>query len=503
MSRSQLIALLFGVLLVGSASFARAEDYDDEEGGADDKDVAAVTSANFDTLIKGSKYALVAFTAPWCGHCKKLKPEYARAATVLKSVAPDVVIGNCDATQEAELAGQFDVKGYPTLKWFVDGELASDYNGGRDAEGIVQWIKKKTGPAAVTLETTESLEDMEDDSEVIILGYFSAFEGEAYDNFISVAKATEDVSFAQTTDKDVAAAAGLTAQGVVAIKNFKGDARETAAASSTDEAELLAFVQKEKMPITIEFSQENSEKIFNSGIKKQMLFWASAADLSPESDVFKTYKAVAEKLRGQLVFVTINNEGPSHEPVTNYFGLKDAKSPVILGFYMEGNKKYRFTEDMTVENLEAFGRSVLEGSATPEFKSAPIPENNKDADVTIVVGKTFDSIVKDPSKDVLLEVYAPWCGHCKKLEPVYKKLAKRFKKVDSVVIAKMDGTENEHADVQVEGFPHIVFFPAGEDKTPIVFSGDRSLKAMTKFIKENAAVPYELPKKGGDDKDEL
>lgn len=52
--------------------------------------------------------------------------------------------------------------------------------------------------------------------------------------------------------------------------------------------------------------------------------------------------------------------------------------------------------------------------------------------MTIVVGKTVDSIVFDETKDVLLEVYAPWCGHCKALDPVYKKLAKRFKKVRGV-----------------------------------------------------------------------
>jgi hypothetical protein len=49
--------------------------------------------------------------------------------------------------------------------------------------------------------------------------------------------------------------------------------------------------------------------------------------------------------------------------------------------------------------------------------------------------------------------------------------------VDSVVIAKMDGTENEHPDVEVKGFPTIIFFPAGKDAKPITFDGgDRSLK---------------------------
>ncbi len=66
-----------------------------------------------------------------------------------------------------------------------------------------------------------------------------------------------------------------------------------------------------------------------------------------------------------------------------------------------------------------------------EYKSQPIPEEPEDGGVTIVVGKTVDSILFDESKDVLLEVYAPWCGHCKQLEPTYKKLAKRFKKVSS------------------------------------------------------------------------
>jgi len=44
------------------------------------------------------------------------------------------------------------------------------------------------------------------------------------------------------------------------------------------------------------------------------------------------------------------------------------------------------------------------------------------------VGSTFQKEVFTADEDVLLEVYAPWCGHCKKLEPEYTKLAKKIKK---------------------------------------------------------------------------
>ena len=43
----------------------------------------------------------------------------------------------------------------------------------------------------------------------------------------------------------------------------------------------------------------------------------------------------------------------------------------------------------------------------------------------MVVGETFNDIVNDESKDVLIEFYAPWCGHCKNLEPIYNELGEK------------------------------------------------------------------------------
>jgi thioredoxin-like negative regulator of GroEL len=61
-----------------------------------------------------------------------LAPEYAKAATALKALGNEAVLAKIDATAETALGSRFDIKGYPTLKWFVDGEHV-DYNGPRDA----------------------------------------------------------------------------------------------------------------------------------------------------------------------------------------------------------------------------------------------------------------------------------------------------------------------------------------------------------------------------------
>jgi len=116
--------------------------------------------------------------------------------------------------------------------------------------------------------------------------------------------------------------------------------------------------------------------------------------------------------------------------------------------------------------------------------------------VGILVGSNLKAAVMDGTKDVLVEFYAPWCGHCKKLEPIYKKLAKTFATIDSMLIAKCDGTANDvNVDgVNMEGFPSIYFWPADKKDFPTTYDGDRTLKKMTKYLVKNAAIKFELPK---------
>ena len=67
--------------------------------------------------------------------------------------------------------------------------------------------------------------------------------------------------------------------------------------------------------------------------------------------------------------------------------------------------------------------------------------------VLVLTTENFSETV-DKAPLILVEFYAPWCGHCKKLAPTYDELGAKFASVDSVVIAKMDATANE---IDVDG----------------------------------------------------
>ncbi|KHN88358.1 putative protein disulfide-isomerase A6 [Toxocara canis] len=129
-----------------------------KSGGGDGKDVIELTDSNFDELVLHSKDAwMVEFYAPWCGHCKALKPHWDEAATELKG---KVKLGALDATVHQVMASRFGIKGFPTIKYFAPGsgsDDAVDYDGGRSSSDIVQWALNKAAenmPAPEIMEAT-------------------------------------------------------------------------------------------------------------------------------------------------------------------------------------------------------------------------------------------------------------------------------------------------------------------------------------------------------------
>merc|ERR1712048_954378 len=173
-----------------------AGDYEKEDG------VLVLTNDNFADAVAEFDFLLAEFYAPWCGHCKSLAPEYAKAAQKLAD-QENVALAKIDATVESDLAKKYGVRGYPTLKWFKkDPENAMEYGGGRKEPEIVSWINKKTGPAALDLADVDAANKFKSDNEVNVIGYFP--EGSDSADFIAAAEKIDDVPFAITANADVA-----------------------------------------------------------------------------------------------------------------------------------------------------------------------------------------------------------------------------------------------------------------------------------------------------------
>lgn len=120
----------------------------------------------------------------------------------------------------------------------------------------------------------------------------------------------------------------------------------------------------------------------------------------------------------------------------------------------------------SIPELKKFVNDFTAGKLEPFVKSEPIPEE-QEGNVVKVVGKTFDKIVMDESKDVLIEFFAPWCGHCKALKPKYDELAKKLKDEDGVVIAAIDATANSYPpEFSISGYPSIFWVPKGSKSKP-------------------------------------
>jgi protein disulfide-isomerase A1 len=110
--------------------FDDSDPFSSSEAEIDETHVVPLTAANFSSFLAARRHAMVEFYAPWCGHCRALAPEYAAAATHLALENVDVALAKVDATEEAELAEQYGVQGFPTLLFFIDG-VHKDYAGER------------------------------------------------------------------------------------------------------------------------------------------------------------------------------------------------------------------------------------------------------------------------------------------------------------------------------------------------------------------------------------
>ncbi|XP_023548944.1 probable protein disulfide-isomerase A6 isoform X2 [Cucurbita pepo subsp. pepo] len=167
-----------------------------------------------------------------------------------------------------------------------------------------------------------------------------------------------------------------------------------------------------------------------------------------------------------------------HKGVCSKYGVSGY--PTIQWFPKGSLEPQKYEGPRTAEALAEFVNSL--GGTNVKISSIP-------SIVVVLSPDNFNEIVLDSSKDVLVEFYAPWCGHCKNLAPIYEKVAAAFKLENDVVIANLDADKYKDLAEKygISGFPTLKFFPKG-NKDGEDYDGGRDVGDFVNFINEKTGT---------------
>lgn len=256
------------------------------------------------------------------------------------------------------------------------------------------------------------------------------------------------------------------------------------------------WISARRTPMVMRMSPETAEKILGTGTEKTPVLFLISRDEQPQLE--KTLREAVRKLRGRVLVCFSGLSSPIEKRLAEVAGI-DEGGPVITMIETHSGtgqfhtaRKFRLpTQGVTPEAVSEFISDYEKGTLKPWLRSEPEPTAEDMDAVGVLVGTSFTAVARDESKDVLVDFYAPWCGHCRKFEPSYKALAQKLKHVKSLKIMKLDATRNEVEGMSIMGFPTIILFPGGKQKNEVTYQGSRQPDDISRWLQEHCTFKFD------------
>jgi len=474
--------------------------------------ILKLTMDNFTKTAKTKDLMLVWFYAPWCKHCKQLEPEMEGAAGELEGWG--VSVGKVDGTREKELADQYNVAGWPTIRMFRKGRVY-DYNGPREKQNIIDFMKEQMKLPSEEKSTALGITNNLDRLEATVVGYFNG-KSDLYDEFVVAANEMRGTyRFLHTFDVDIAKSFNVPPDTVAVYQpeiywSPYENRTYTLSKKSATYKEIIQFIRKASIPLVGQRTKKNMP--FKYPEKPIIVIYY---DVNYQHQYVKDTQFIRNKILkiarnfvdSNLKFAIANED--EYEEEIKSLGLEDSGSDVNIACFTD-KQKFRMqpVDDFEESDLAQFIEDLRTGAVKPYMKSMPVPKK-QDAVVRKVVAHNYDEEIHRVKKDAVLFFYAPWCGHCKEFDPIYKKVAKKLlKSNENIVFGKLDGTTNDipYMFPPLKGFPSLFFISAYEKFDPIMYQGDRSYKSVKDWINRHSSIfltEDEKEGRGGDDEDEM
>jgi len=479
----------------------------------DNPEVLHMNDKTFAPSLQATDSVLVMFYAPWCGHCKKMKPEFVEAAKQMKHEGMEGALGAVDCTTSQATCGKFDVKGYPTVKYFNKGEVKFDVNA-REKEKIVEFMqdpKEPPPPPPEELPWAETSGDLilhlKDDTfkdtlkkkKHVLVMFYAPWCGhckKAKPEFQEAAEAYKDdrkVFYAGvdcTVERKVCESYEVTGYPTIRYFSYgKNDFKYSGGRTAADFKEFMVNPKEPEEPKApppwkdtpsdvVHLTDATFEDAVASTPKMFVMFyapWCGHCNAMKPDFIEAASIIKAKSPTSKLAALDCTVEKATRDKF-------DIKGFPTLIYFENGEKKVdKYTGSRTTE---AFVNLIMDGGV-PQKAPEPAKESWKDeaSAIQFLTHENIDSFVQE-NKNVLVLYYAPWCGHCKMLKPELIAAADQLQKEEyPASIAAVDCTEEKDRceKENIEGYPTMKFYKDGQLSEE--YSGERTKDGIIEWIR--------------------
>ncbi len=377
------------------------------------QDVISLGDETMAEAIETYPVLLVKFFGPNCGHCKKMAPEYKKAAQKAYALDLPFTFAEVDATQERVIASKYEVRGYPTLMLFKNG-TKFDYEGGREAQDFIDYLKMMTVPPPRLSSEKEIKEAIEENEVATFIFPKTDSEKKMGDKMAKLVHEESKVFIVENAELLSAVGESGKLPRVVIMKKFDEKKNVFEGTFTTDK--LKDWIISKSTPLVRDLDQKTIQDMFQKSLPLVILFRVQKT-LAPQiADAFRQL-AQENKNDAKLIF-SANDNTDFGKRVGDHIGLKNKDMPTIyiLKPKAQGLDKYIMDKQdyhLDYNGIKAFLSDFNAKKIDVFIKSQPIPQTQ--GPVFMLVGKNYKKEVVHSEKDVLVKFYAPWCGHCKKV----------------------------------------------------------------------------------------
>ncbi|XP_063295374.1 protein disulfide-isomerase A3-like [Pelobates fuscus] len=439
----------------------------------------------------------VMFITPRCGECMRLSPEFEEAAIRLEGL---FFLAKVDCMISTQICRRYSIHKYPTLMIFRGSEEFGTYHGSYTAASIVRYIRKEADPNSQEIRSLEQLKAFTSNPEAGIVGFFANRRNPNLPRFLEAERSLEIYRFSFTCVADLLRRHEIDHEGVVLFRpsylHSKFENSTVKFRGSISVTQMKMFIQKNFFGLCPVMTLENHKQLHQKDL--MMAFYNVDYKTNPQMTSYWRNRIlmVVKKFRDagkKLNYAIANRQEFSFELSEYGIENRSGETPTIV-IRTTKRHKYLMREEFTRDGkaLERFLSEYFSGRLKRYFRSQPIPAKN-DSAVQIIVADTFNKIVNNQEKDVMINFFAPWCGLCQSLDATYKEVAEKLMHDPHVVIAKMDATANDvPPPYEITGFPTIYFVPMESKHAPTLYEGEWQMNDILRFLKKTSTLKLNI-----------